>query len=324
MTTDTTQRPTLGVSACLLGHQVRFDGGHKRDAFLTDTAPDFFDLVPFCPEMEIGLGKPRPVIQLRRLNGEVRLVGSRAAGAGIVIDHTDAMRDLARQRAEQLRGVDGLVVKKGSPSCGMERVAVAINAEGYREWSGEGIFTAELRRLLPLLPVEEEGRLQDPAIREVFLERVFSLHRWRQIPDPEQNVAGFIAFHTRHKLLLMARGPQRYAELGRIVAGATRATLAERRERYIHRFMEVMALRPDAKRQINVLMHILGYFKRELDGADKQELLGLFEAYRKGWVSLVSPLLLLRHHLRRLPNPWLESQYYLQPFPEALAPRSRI
>lgn len=322
MSTDT--RPTLGVSACLLGHQVRFDGGHKRDPFLTETAPRFFDLVPFCPEMELGLGRPRPVIQLRRLNGEVRLVNSRAITEGVVIDHTEAMVELARRRAEQLQGLDGLVVKKGSPSCGMERVAVVVNGEGYRERSGTGVFTAELRRLLPLLPVEEEGRLADPLLREVFLERVYALNRWRRMADPEHNVRGFIEFHARHKLLLMARGPQRYAELGRIVAGVTRATLAQRRERYIHRFMEVMAERPDTRRQINVLMHILGYFKRGLEGADKQELLALFEAYRQGWVALVSPLLLLRHHLRRLPNPWLESQYYLQPFPEALAPRSRI
>jgi uncharacterized protein YbgA (DUF1722 family)/uncharacterized protein YbbK (DUF523 family) len=317
-------RPRLGVSACLLGQQVRFDGGHKRDPWLADVAARCFELVPFCPEAEIGLGTPRASLQLRRVAGELQLVNGRAAAAGSAPDYRDAMRDLAGRRAAELGDLDGLVVKKGSPSCGMERVPVVVTAAGPRERNGAGVFTAELRRRLPLVPVEEEGRLQDPLLREVFLERVYALHRWRCIPDPERNLQGFVEFHARHKLLLMARGPQLYAELGRIVAGVTRASLAERRDSYIHRFMAVMALRPDRPRQINVLQHILGFLKRGLDRDDKQALLALFEAYREGRLSLIGPLLLLQHHLRRLPHPWLASQYYLAPFPAALAPRHRI
>lgn len=312
-------RPTLGVSACLLGHSVRYDGGHKRDAFLAEVAPRFFDIVPFCPEMGLGLGCPRPTIQLRRYGDRVRLVDSRTPFGEEGLDYTERMFALAEGRLERFRHLDGLVVKKSSPSCGLERVAVVVNPDGLRERNGEGVFTAAIRRHLPFLPVEEEGRLQDPLLREAFLERVFALHRWRQIPEQERNVAEFLEFHARHKLLLMARGPHCYAELGRIAAGTTLADLAERRERYLSRFMAVMALRPERSHQINVLQHILGFFKQVLDSEDKQELLRLFEAYRNNRLSLASPLILLRHHLRRSPHPWLASQYYLAPYPDALA-----
>lgn len=325
--TDTSgppSRPQLGVSACLLGQPVRFDGGHQRNPFLADQLAQFFDLVAFCPEMELGLGAPRPSIQLRQQDGRVQLVSGRAAGQGQAEDLTGPMLKLAGQWAERLGAVDGLVVKRGSPSCGLERVPVVVGPNLPRRHDGQGVFTQELRRLLPLVPVEEEGRLQDPLLREVFLERVFALHRWRQIPDPEQSVGGLVEFHARHKLLLMARGPQLYAELGRIVAGVTRASLAQRRAAYIARFMEVMALRPSRRKHINVLQHIMGYLKQDLSTDDKRELLDLFDAYRHERLSLVSPLVLLRHHLRRIPNVWLESQYYLAPFPAALAPRARI
>lgn len=316
------ERPLLGVSACLLGHPVRFDGGHKRQRFITDTLARHFDLRPVCPEAEIGLGVPRPTIQLRRTagGGEVRLINPRADGA----DLTDTMRRYAERRVAGMEDLAGFILKKDSPSCGMERVPVVVNADGFRSRDGVGIFARALMEQWPLLPIEEEGRLNDPAIRENFLERVYALQRWREIPDAARNVEGFIRFHARHKFMLMARGAAHYQALGRLVSGTTRATLERNRTEYIQRFMAIMAIRPDKGRQVNVLQHLLGYFKRVLDGEDKQELLTLFERYRRDEVPLVTPVTLLRHHLRRAPNGYLADQYYLAPYPESLALRSYI
>ena len=313
------KKPTIGVSACLLGHPVRFDGGHKRQRFITDNLSQYFDLVPVCPEVELGLGTPRPSIQLRKAaDGGIRLVNPRIEAGDI----TAKMSDYARRRVEGLEGLAGYILKKDSPSCGMERVPVVINDGGHRAREGVGLFAKALMERWPLLPVEEEGRLNDPAIRENFFERVYALERWRAIPDAGRNVEGFIRFHARHKFLVMARGGRLYQELGRLVAGTTRATLESRRAAYIERFMAVMAVRPDRGRQVNVLQHLMGYFKRYLDGEDKQELLDLFERYRRNEVPLVTPVTLLRHHLRRSPNSYLADQHYLAPCPESLALRS--
>ena len=312
--------PRIGISACLLGREVRFDGGHKRDRFLTDEAAPFVEFVPFCPEVGIGLGIPRPTIQLRMVEGEVRLRSSRQPDN----DYSDAMRDYGLAQVESLADCCGFVVKKGSPSCGMERVPVVINEAGYRSRDGVGIFAATLRQQLPLIPMEEEGRLHDPQLREAFLERIYALHRWHQLEDPERNVEGFIQFHSRHKLMLMGRGDRYYRELGQLVAGVTVAELAQRRTRYITRFMEVLALGASRGRTINVLQHIMGFFKEQLSADDKQELLTLFSAYRMQRTPLITPITLLRHHLRHHPDPWLAGQYFLTPYPEGLSPHARV
>jgi uncharacterized protein YbgA (DUF1722 family)/uncharacterized protein YbbK (DUF523 family) len=313
-------KPVLGVSACLLGQAVRFDGGHKQQRFISESLAGHFELRPVCPEVELGLGVPRPAIQLRRdpVNGAVRLINPRQASG----DLTDSMSAYAERRVARMGQLAGYIFKKGSPSCGMERVPVVINDSGYRPKEGVGLFAQAFMARWPLVPVEEEGRLNDPAIRENFFERVYALQRWREIAEPTSNVSGFIDFHARHKLLLMARGSAYYRELGQLVAGTTGASLVRNRELYIARFMQVMALRPTPGRQVNVLQHLLGYFKRKLQSADKQELLALFERYRRNEIPLITPLTLLRHHLRRLPDPYLARQHYLAPYPEPLALRS--
>lgn len=311
------QCPRLAVSACLAGQKVRFDGGHKQDHFVTQVAPQFFEIVTFCPEVELGMGAPRPTIQLQRLDGRVRLVDSRNQER----DHTQAMQQFARERLGTLPPVHGFIVKKNSPSCGMERVPV-INPSGMRERDGVGLFTQEILNQYPQVPVEEEGRLQDPLLRENFLERVFACHRWSQGAGISNRVGPLVEFHSRHKLMLMARGPHWYAELGRMVAGTTTVTLGLQKEAYFERFMRIMALRSSPGGNVNVLMHILGYFKRVLPTADKQELLEIFAAYRERRVPLISALLMLRHHLRHFPHPWLDAQFFLFPYPEALAPRN--
>ncbi len=309
--------PRIGVSSCLLGDEVRFDGGHKRDPFITDVVARYFELVAVCPEMAIGLGVPRPTIQLRLKGDETRLVPGKDPDS---MDLTDSMREFAAKVAEREEALCGYIVKKGSPSCGMERVPVVINDQGYRSRDGVGIYTGELRARRPLLPIEEEGRLHDPGLRENFFERACALQRWRELPDPERNVQGFIDFHARHKLMLMARGAHFYQELGRVVAGVRAADLIERRESYIHRFMEVMTIRANKARNVNVLQHVMGFFKEVLSPEDKQELLDLFEAYRAKRVPLGTPLTLLRHHLRHHPNDWLARQFFLEPYPIELSP----
>ena len=311
-------KPLIAVSSCLLGQQVRFDGGHKHFRYLTDDLANYFDFMPVCPEVAIGLGIPRPTIQLRRVGDDVRLVDSKDNS----IDHTEAMQDFAAHLMPQLTDLTAYILKKGSPSCGMERVPIVEQENRPRNYGGRGIFAEAFKQCYPLVPTEEEGRLNDPAIRENFFERVFAWHRW-QVLDPD-NVSGFIEFHASHKLMLMARGSHFYRELGRMVAGVRKEDLAQRREDYITRFMAIMAEQPSRGRQVNVLMHVMGYFKNDLGTHDKQELLSLFESYRAGSVPLVAPLILLKHHLRQYPNDYLRSQHYLDPFPEQLALRSVI
>jgi uncharacterized protein YbbK (DUF523 family) len=212
-------KPALGVSACLLGHAVRFDGGHKWQRFISEILARHFELQPVCPEVDLGLAVPRPAIQLRRdpVSGAVRLINPRQAGR----DLTGNIQDYAASRVAGLGKLAGYIFKKGSPSCGMERVPVVINDSGHRLKEGVGLFAQTFMARWPLVPVEEERCLNDPAIRENFFERVFALQRWREIEEPARNLSGFIDFHTHHKLLLMARGTTYYRELGQLVAGTT-------------------------------------------------------------------------------------------------------
>ncbi|MDJ0805834.1 MAG: DUF523 and DUF1722 domain-containing protein, partial [Gammaproteobacteria bacterium] len=308
--TDNTHTPKIAVSACLLGHPVRFNGGHKRDRFITDHLSQVLDFIPVCPEMEAGMGVPRPTIQLRRTETGVRLVQSDDGS----VDYTDVMAEVAQRRAMSLRGrISGFIVQKKSPSCGMERVPVA-NADGKpADRTGVGMFVQHFINHCPLVPIEEEGRLNDPILRENFLERVYALDRWYRLD--ENDVAGFIEYHARHKLMLLARGNEAYSELGRIVAGVQKRNLTERRNAYIARFMQVMAQRVSRKRHYNVLQHMMGYLKKTLTSGDKQELLDLFQSYRLTQIPLATPMVLLKHHLRNHPVGYLKKQHYLKPYP---------
>lgn len=307
-------RPAIAVSACLLGRPVRHDASHRRDRFVTDRLAGLLDLIPVCPELEAGLGVPRPTIHLRRINGTLRLTDARDAA----IDHTAAMTRVAAHWARRLDGrISGYVVQQKSPSCGLERVAVA-DATGQRvDRSGTGWFAQEFIRRCPLVPIEESGRLNDPRLRENFLERVYALDRWLRLDAAD--VGGFIEFHSRHKLMLMARGSDAYTRLGRIVAGVRPGDLARRRTAYIAQFMHTLARRVSRGQHCNVLQHAMGHFKRRLSAADKSELLDLLRAYRQCEVPLAAPMVMLRHHLRNHPDPWLGQQHYLSPYPDGLA-----
>lgn len=312
---ETQHKPRLGVSACLLGHPVRFDGGHRRNAFLLDHCGDYFELQPVCPESELGLGTPRPVIQLRQFGrDEIRLVYSKMPH----IELGPSMRAYARRRVESLAQLDGFVFKKDSPSCGMERVAVVNHDTGMRERKGTGVFAEVFMQRYPSVPVEEEGRLNDPALRENFLERVYAHYRWRRVQQARQPLEAFREFHTRYKLVLMARNNVAARRLGQYVAKLRRDNLVETMQAYFPLFMQAMAQIPSKGQHVNVLMHILGYFKNQLSGSEKAELLHWFETYRAQQVSRVTPLALLQHQFHRHPNPYLAQQYYFSPFPAEL------
>lgn len=312
------QKPKIGVSACLMGHRVRYDGGHCRTPLVTEQVAELADLVTFCPETGMGLPAPRPSMHLLNRDGAIHLVQTR----NDTIDYTVQMLDYALRQQPLIAQLDGFILKKSSPSCGMERLPVTNAKTGARTRDGVGLFVSQIKQRLPLLPLEEEGRLNDPQLRMGFFERVFAYHRWRQIEALDVNKSDFERFHACHKLQLMARGDSYYRELGRLVAQTGSHNQAEQVELYIHRFMQVMATTPSRGRLVNVLQHIMGFFKQSLGPEDKRELLELFEAYRQQRVSINAPLALLRHYLRLHPHEWLASQHFFSPFPDSLAPQS--
>lgn len=317
---NTISKIRVGISTCLLGENVRYDGGHKHDPFLTETLGRYFEWVPVCPEVEIGLGTPRESLRLAGSPESPRMVAPRSGK-----DHTDMMRQFAVGRVEKLAasGIHGYVLKKDSPSCGMSRVRV-YGDSGMATRTGRGLFADVLMRRLPMLPVEEEGRLQDPVLRENFIERVFAHCRWTQFVVARPRAGEMVEFHARQKLALMAHSPEHYRQLGRLVAKAGRTPMDELLPAYGAALMQCLTVHATAKRHANVLQHLLGYLKKELDAADKAELVRLVEDYRNGLVPLVVPLTLLMHHFRRHPVPWIEGQTYLNPYPAELMLRNHV
>ncbi len=310
----------IGVSACLLGQKVRWDGGHKRDRFLTDTFGRFVEWVPVCPELEVGMGVPRPTLRLVKMGGKVRLLEN-----GSDRDHTRAMRAWTKQRVAALRKLDlcGYVLKRDSPSCGMERVK--IHAEGRMPVrKGKGVFAAGLIDALPCLPVEEEGRLGDPVRRENFVERVFAYRRLRDLFGSRWTPGRCVAFHTAHELQLLAHSPRAYQALGRLVTGIRKLLRPEFRSRYEQGFMGALELRATRGRNANVLQQMAGQFRMELERGDREELSTAIHDYRKGLVPLLVPLTLIRHHARRLAVEYLLGQVYLDPHPRELMLRNHV
>jgi uncharacterized protein YbgA (DUF1722 family)/uncharacterized protein YbbK (DUF523 family) len=311
----------LGVSACLLGDEVRYDGGHKRDAFLTDTLGPFVEWVRVCPEVEVGLGVPRPPI---------RLVGDATAPRLVVEktgeDLTARMQRWARRRAAELAalGLHGYVLKKSSPSCGLFRVRVHGEGRGMPGGAGRGLFAAALVEALPSLPIEEEGRLTDAGLREAFIERVFGAARWQAFTAARPRARDLVAFHAAHKLTVLAHSPRDYAALGRIVAGAGARGIGDVVERYGETFQRALAVRATRGRHANVLQHLAGFFKPQLADDERAELMEVIEDYRRGLVPLVVPITLIKHHVRRLGIAYLADQVYLNPHPRELMLRNHV
>ena len=310
----------VGISSCLLGESVRFDGGHKRDAFLTDTFGRFVEWVPICPEVECGLGTPRESMRLVRVDNRIKLLTVKTA-----IDLTPRMDDYVRRQMPVIAAADlsGYVLKKDSPSCGLERVKVYA-AHGMAAKTGRGVFAGALVDQFPHLPIEEEGRLSDPKLRENFVERVFAYWRLRELFSNPWNAGTLIRFHTAHKLILMAHSPEAYRQLGRLTATATTRSRRDLGQRYTDAFMSALAVIATRPRHANVLQHMAGYFKNQLDAASKAELRSAIDDYRRELVPLIVPVTLLRHHVRVHHIEYLEGQLYLEPHPKELMLRNHV
>ena len=319
MSAAASTKPLVGISSCLLGQQVRFDGGHKKDGWITGPLADFFDFLPVCPEVGIGLGIPRPTIHLVGDPERPRAVGSKDPA----LDVTAQLEAFGIAQLPRLEGLSGYILKSKSPSCGMARVPVT-SPKGMPAKVGVGIYARVLMERMPLLPVEEEGRLNDSVLRENFVTRVYVLHRWQQLRAGRITAAKLIDFHSRQKYLAMAHSQAAYQRLGQMLSHLKQVDLEAVADMYIAELMTALARRVTRKRHVNVLHHIMGYLKDHIDAGDKAELVASIEAYRREEVALVVPMTLLRHHLRRHPDPYMEKQSYLAPHPEKLALRGAI
>ena len=306
-----TEKIRLGVSRCLLGDRVRYDGMHKRDSFIVDTLGKYVEFVGVCPEVDCGLPVPREAMRLVGSVEAPRLMTQRTG-----IDHTDRMMAWAAGRLEELakEGLCGFIFKAKSPSSGMERVKV-YNGRGGMSGRAPGMFAKEFMQRFPLLPVEDEGRLCDPLLRENFIERIFALKRYRDAVADGFSRKALMDFHASHKLLIMAHSPKAVSEMGRMIAGRKGRITREEAKAYEDRLLDVLKTGATVARHVNVLHHMIGYFTDQLDDQEKKELLGIIEDYRREYVPLVVPLTLIQHYVRKYQVSYLEGQFYLNPHP---------
>jgi uncharacterized protein YbgA (DUF1722 family)/uncharacterized protein YbbK (DUF523 family) len=312
-----TDRPRVGVSSCLLGEEVRFNGGHKRYRFLTDELGPHVDWVPYCPEVEIGLGTPREPI---RLTADGRLV-NRAGTA----DHTEAMTKLPLPApGSDGPAIDGYVFKAKSPSCGIRAIPRYREDGVAADHAGRGLYAARVLTAFPLLAVEDEGRLNDPGLREAFTERIFAAARLRALLAGPWTAGDMVSFHARHKLQLLAHDPARYRAAGKVVAGAGTKPRSVISLAYSDLFLAALASPATAGRNANALQHAYSRIGRELSSPHRADLLARIEAYRRGEEPLSVPVALLAHYASGGDFPWLAEQTYLSPFPAGLRLRHAV
>lgn len=305
----------IGISACLLGTKVRFDGGHKKDSFLTGTLSDYFEWVPVCPEVEVGMSTPRESLRLVGDAESPRMVTTKTG-----MDWTDRMNQYVHSRIADLKNKDlsGYILKSKSPSCGMERVRV-YSDKGIPTKNGQGLFAKVLADAMPALPMEEEGRLHDPRIRENFITRVFCYYRWQTLAKAGRvTMRDLTEFHARHKFLIMAHSEKHMREMGRLLAKTKDHTPSEMSQAYGALFFEALARKTTVRRHVNVLEHIAGFFKKEISTDDRSELQQAIEDYHKGLLPLIVPITLLRHHTRNLKVSYIRDQIYLHPHPKEM------
>lgn len=310
----------LGISSCLLGENVRYDGGHKLDRFIKDTLGQYVEYVAVCPEVECGLDIPRESMRLEGGPEAPRLVTTRSK-----IDLTLRMMRWAQKRVVELEKEDlcGFIFKSDSPSSGMERVKI-YGENKMPVKKGVGIFAGIFMKHFPLLPVEDEGRLHDPALRENFIERVFALRRWRESRKEKGGEEALIDFHTSHKFLILAHSPRHYQLMGKLVANQRSMPREELLDKYQVLLLESLALKGTPQKHVNVLQHMLGYFKKQLTADEKTELLEIIGDYQRGYIPLIVPVSLLRHYVRKYEQSYLQRQVYLNPHPVELKLRNHV
>ncbi len=313
-------RIKIGISTCLLGEKVRYDGGHKLDRFLTQTLGQYVTYVPVCPEVECGMGIPRESLHLVGDPEAPRLTTTRTHR-----DFTEQMTQWARQKLSELEkeNLCGFIFKSDSPSSGMERVKVYSEA-GMPRKIGVGIFARLFMNHFPRTPVEEEGRLHDPTLRENFIEQIFTLQRWRDLKETGGAMEDLIHFHTRHKLLILSHSPRHYQAMGKLTASGASLPFKELLDQYESLLMQALKLKTTTRKNTNVLQHIMGYFKSELTHDEKQELLDIINEYYHENFPLIVPVTLLNHYVRKYHQTYLMGQYYLNPHPCALQLRNHV
>jgi uncharacterized protein YbgA (DUF1722 family)/uncharacterized protein YbbK (DUF523 family) len=310
----------LGVSACLMGEPVRWNGGHSKDRYLTDILGQYVEYVPVCPEVECGMGVPRETLRLVGDPDNPNLVTSKTN-----IDHTQKMTQWAKKRVKELEkeNLCGFVFKKKSPSSGLFRVPVRTS-KGMPQKKGQGIFARVFTEHFPLVPVEEDGRLNDSKLRETFIEQIFTLMRWRETLSKKKSMGNLVDFQTRHKLMMMSHSPNHMRVMGKLVAGGKALDIKDVFTQYEILLLWVLSLKTTLKKNINVLQHIMGYFKKQLSPDEKQELLEIIGSYRQEHVPLIVPVTLLNHYVRKYQQPYLAQQVYLNPHPIALKLRNHV
>ncbi len=299
----------LGISSCLLGENVRYDGGHNLDHFLKDTLGEYFEYVSVCPEVECGLGIPREPMHLEGDPDSLFLITNRTRK-----DMTRRMVNWAQKRVTQLgkEVLCGFIFKSDSPSSGMERIKI-YNENRRPVKKGVGIFAGIFMAHFPLLPVEDEGRLHDPVLRDNFIERIFALKRWREVLNKKDNRGNLVDFHTKHELLILAHSPSHYQMMGKLVAGQKNISLQERNRQYQVLLLESLELKTTPEKNTNILQHMMGYFKEQLSIGEKKELMELINNYRLGYIPLVVPVTLVSYYVCKYDQPYLREQVYLNP-----------
>jgi uncharacterized protein YbgA (DUF1722 family)/uncharacterized protein YbbK (DUF523 family) len=320
MSNDRQDKIRIGISTCLLGENVRYNGGHALDRFLKDTLGKWVEYVPVCPEVECGFGIPRETFRLVGDPVNPRFITGRTK-----IDYTDRMLTWARRRVAELEGEDllGFIFKSDSPSSGMERVKV-YDEKGMPQKKGVGLFARAFMEHFPMTPVEEEGRLHDPVLRENFIERIFTYKRYCDIMEGKNRIGNLVDFHSKNKLLLMAHSPKHLKQMGNLVAHAKERPVRELVDEYETLLLEAMAMKPSAAKHTNVLHHMMGYFKKELTEEEKREVLEVIEDYRRGLIPLIVPVTLMNHFVRKYKQAYLKAQTYLNPHPMELQLRNHV
>lgn len=302
----------VGVSSCLMGQQVRFDSGHKKNSYINDSLTTYFDFIPFCPEVDIGLGVPREPIRLVNLDDDIRCIGTKTQD----LDVTEKLKQSADRQKLWHKDLCGYILKKDSPSCGMERVKVYKG--NFPERNGSGLYAEKMMANFPYMPVEEEGRLGDATLRENFIRRVYIYSRWRELSETRFSYGNLQKFHARHKYIFMSHNQVLARELGGWLSKNGQLDSEDLKTTYLLKMTELLKQAATRRNHTNTLQHIQGYLKDELTRADKQELTENIEEYRKGRLPLIVPITLLRHHFMHHPNEYIGESYYLKPYPGEL------
>lgn len=299
----------VGISSCLLGEKVRFDAGHKYHSYITQTLGKYFEFRSFCPEVAIGLGTPREALRLVMQDDGIHCVGNKT----VSLDVTRQLQNIAEEQKSWLSELCGYILKKDSPSCGMERVKVFKG--GIPERVGKGIYARVLQDNFPYLPVEEEGRLGDPVLRENFIKRVFVLRHWKNLETEGFTMQKLTDFHAQYKYVLLSHDQNRTRWMGNHLAGSSKKQIEEVLSWYFAELMDILKIKATRENHVNVLQHLQGFLKNDLDKEYKKEMTETIEDYRKGLLPLIVPITLLRHHFRRHPKSYVEHSKYLEPHP---------